>query len=351
MRTFSRSAYKLPGADGFLAASWLLFKSLFLSPAFDPDRMNMLTNVQWTIERHEWEYSVTIVPLVILIFGGWRLLGHIRFKDLVLKPNIKQYLQIAVIAALLFLPVALNTYSAGWNAFLKQLPLIKSASSLIRWFVIDVPIVILAAALIFEKMEIPSKYQWGIVIISLAAMVALNVLADRNIYLERNYDPAEIVESYYTVKTGGWTPQIKTIGVYVDANGQVKMLIKKNNLLIYGASQMYCYEPMFGYRLEDFPVKGLHPGPVLEGREGLLNIKNPACYVWPQANQCTPGDHFTVAQKKAAQAFVNYRPFVFQMPAVQKAANWINGLTLMAAILFLLFYAAKKLYPHPDISS
>ena len=245
-----------------------MLKSLFISPAFDFHREEMLANVQWALERHEWEYSVTIVPLVILIYGGWRLLRRMRVKDMALKLNWKQTLQIGAVTASLILPLAINTYAPGWNTFLKQLPLIKSTSSLIRWFIIYIPVVILAAALTFDKIAVSSKYQAVIVVISLAAVVALNTLTGRDFYLERNYDFADIITSYYAVKTGIRVPRIKNIGVYVDSKGRLKMLIKKNNLLTQDASQMYCYEPMFGYRLEDFPVKTLHPGPVLEEKGG-----------------------------------------------------------------------------------
>lgn len=340
MRTFPRSAYKLPGAENIFTAAWLLLKSLFISPAFDPDRMEMITNAQWIIERHEWEYSVTIVPLIIILYGGWNIFRRIQVKDFILKFNWKRYLQISSIAALLILPVVMNTYSTGWTAFLKQLPLIKSSSILIRWFVIYIPIVILAAALMFDKIVVSSKYRLRIVFVCLVAVAAINALTDRNLYLQRNYDPEEIITSYHRVKAGLWTPEIKAIGVYVDKKGQVKTPINKNNMLVHGLSQLYCYEPMFGYRLEDFPVKNLHPGAVLEEKEGVLNIKNPACYVWPEANNCEPGDHFTVEQKKAAEAFANYRPYPFHMPAIQKAANWVNGLALIAALIFLFIYGA-----------
>lgn len=341
IKTFPRSAYKLPGAESLLATAWLALRSLFISPAFDPDRIKMLTNVQWSLQRHEWEYSVTIIPLLIMLFAGWSIFRRMQLKDLVLKLNWKQCFQIGAIAALLVLPVAVNTYASGWNAFLKQLPLIKSSSNLIRWFVIYIPIVILAAALMFDKMAVPSQYQLSIAVFSLAAVMVLNVFIDRDFYQEQKYDPQEIIDSYFRVKNGLWRPEIKDIGVYFDRKGRMKMPMSRNNMLIHGASQLFCYEPMFGYRLEAFPVKTLHPGPVLEENNGVLNIKNPACYVWPQANDCEPGDHFTKEQEKAAKAFVNYRPFPFQMPTAQIVANWVNALSLMAALIFLIAYCLK----------
>jgi hypothetical protein len=245
---------------------------------------------------------------------------------------------------LLIVPVAINTYSPGWNAILKQLPLIKSSSNVVRWFIIYIPTIILISTLMLEKIAVSPKSKLGIAVISMAAVVALNASTDRNFYLQRSYDPEEILKSYYQVKAGRWTPGIKAIGINVDNKGQMNVLIKRNNMLVHGASQMYCYEALFGYQLEDFPAKSLHPGPVMAEQEGLLNIKNPACYVWPEANHCKPGDHFTVAQKEAAWAFVNYRPFPFKMPASQKAANWINALALVVAMMFLLLYTVGVLY-------
>ncbi|MBU0986525.1 MAG: hypothetical protein KKH68_04650, partial [Proteobacteria bacterium] len=295
-------------------------------------------------ERHEWEYSVTVIPLLIMFYGLWRILGGIRSNALNITLNWKQWLQVIAIAALLIVPVVINTYSPGWNAFLKQLPLIKSASNLFRWFIIYIPIVILAAVLALEKTAVSSKYQLAIVGISLVAAVSLNALTDRNFYVQRSYDPEEIVKSYYQVKGRLWIPGIKAIGINVDKKGQMKVLIKRNNLLTRGISQLYCYEALFGYQLEDFPVKSLHPGPAMEEKEGLLNIKNPACYVWPESNNCQPGDHFTVEQKKAAEAFASYRPYPFQMPAIQKTVNLVNGLALIAALLFYIFYVASAMY-------
>jgi hypothetical protein len=83
------------------------------------------------------------------------------------------------------------------------------------------------------------------------------------------------------------------------------------------------------------------PCPVLEDKEGILIITNPACYVWPDANNCEPGDHFTMVQKEAAKAFANYKPYPFQIPIAQRIANWVNCLSLIAALFFLILYAAR----------
>ena len=344
MKNFHRSLYKLPGTKSIFDASWLLFKSLFISPSNDPERAAMFTNLQWALERHELEYSVTIVPLLIILYGIWRIGRQMQVKELLLKLNRSQWIQAGTILALCILPVAINTYSPEWNAFLKQLPLIKSSSNLIRWFIIYIPVVILTAVLVIEKTTASAKKQWGFMLVGMAAVIALTSVTDRSFYHRHIYDPAEIVTNYHTVKAGLLVPEIKSIGIYRDKSGRPILPFFRNDLIVYSSSQLYCYEPIFGYRLENFPIKNLHPGAVLEEKEGVLNIKNPACYVWPEANNCEPGDHFTVEQKEAATAFVNYRPYYFQMPAIQKAANGVNGLALIAALIFLLIYGARALY-------
>jgi len=346
MSNFPRSTYKLPGAKSFLSATWLMLKSLFISPAFDANRMEMLTNTQWFIERHELEYSVTIVPLVIILYGLWSIFRRMLAKDLAWKLNWKQMLQACAIITLLMLPVAINTYSPDWNAFLKKLPIIKSASNLIRWFVIYIPAIILAASLMLEKIIVSSKYKVGIVVVSIATVVAFNAFVERDFYKRRTYDPEKIIKSYYEVKSGSWKPSIKQITVYVNPEGEAIMPIFRNDTLVHGKSQLLCYEALFGYRLEHFPIKKLQPGPALQAEGGILNIKNPACYVWPEANNCEPGDHFTKEQKDAAKAFVNYRPFHFKIPIVQQAANWVNALALIFMLLFLVFYNARVIYSY-----
>jgi len=42
-----------------------------------------------------------------------------------------------------------------------------------------------------------------------------------------------------------------------------------------------------------------------------LNLKNPACYVYPKANDCAPGDHFTEDQIPLVVDLLARKPVVF----------------------------------------
>jgi hypothetical protein len=339
MDNITRSDYMLPGADSFFSSAWLIFKSLFSSPAFDAARIGDLVNQEIYLDRHEWEYSLTIVPLLIIIWAlikfGLSIKKREINKDLAL---IKRHsLRFIMLAILLIIPVALNTYSPSWNALLKQIPIIKSASSLIRWYILYIPFICLITSLVIERMVRP-KIKWPIVIAGMLIVVGFNTFTDHEFYHNQAYDPQDIQNSYTDLKNGSWTPEIKYIVLCVNEEGQIIRPADSNDTLIDNGSQLICYEPLLGYRLEHFPIKTLHPGPVLDENQGVLNIKNPACYVWPEANSCNPGDHFTVDQIKEAEKFVQYRSFNFNMPAFQKFANWFNLLFLASVVLYLGFY-------------
>lgn len=222
--------------------------------------------------------------------------------------------------------------------------MIKNSSNLIRWFIIYIPFVILMAALAVEKTTFLRRHQLIVMAVSIITVICLKGFDNRDFYNRQTYSPDEIVNSYYKVKEGLWTPKIEAVGVYLDKDRQAIKPLYRNNLLIHGLSQMLCYEPLFGYQLEYFPIRALHLGSVMEENQGVLNIKNPACYVWPRVNNCSPGDHFTIEQKYSAEAFVSFRPYPFNVPIPQKIADWVNGLALIGALMFLVVYSIRAMW-------
>jgi hypothetical protein len=76
--------------------------------------------------------------------------------------------------------------------------------------------------------------------------------------------------------------------------------------------------------------------------KGRFNLKNPACYVYPAANGCAPGDHFTVQQRPAAEAFITYQPFPFRLPVWQYAANLLNLIAVAGVLGFLVVALARR---------
>jgi hypothetical protein len=342
LQYFGRDMYQLPGTRTLTDALLIVLRSLFVTPALRLANES-LVNVQWGLDRHEFEFGVTFVPLVWLLGGAMTILYRARVQGVRYQWPPGQWWRLAIIGGLLFLPICLNYYTPTWNAHLKHLPILKNSTSLFRWVSLYIPVVILLTVLAGEVMLCSSTYQAHIVGASLAIVVVLNLGADRQFYHAQTYDPHQVLRSYAAVQRQEWTPRITHIAVYTDPLGRAIMPQARNDALTQGHSQLLCYEPLFGYRLERFPIKALYPGPVLSVREGHLNLKNPACYVYPLVNECEPGDHFSVHQQEAAAAFTAYKPIPFRLPAWQKTANIFNLLAAISVIGVVLRHISHRL--------
>ncbi len=333
---FPRNAYPLPGAEGWLAAAGLIIRSLAVSPAYDPSRLTAFTNTRFSLDRHEWEYDLTPVPFLVLVIGAAVIGLRRRDEPPGGRPAAGRWALMVPVVLLLLLPVALNSYYPGWNAFLKQLPLIGSSSSLIRWVIVYIPFVVLVSALILER-AVPRRRTRALVVFgSLTVVLLCNGLVDRQYYHDEWYDPAPVTRAWHRLSHGSQAPAIDKLLIYRNQDGVPILPAFRNDTIVQGGSQLLCYEPMFGYRLEYFPVRSLRPGPVMKVRDGVYNLKNPACYIWPVSNRCRPGDHFAEGEASSARAFAAYQPFAFEVPWPQSVANWINALALVLAGLYFL---------------
>lgn len=342
LQHFPRSDYSLPGFASTWDATRLLFSALFFAPIDIAQQAEpLLANAQWALLRHEWEYGVTWVPLLIILAGTALVIGRMRGANP--KLNSAKWRWLSLLGLILIVPLALNIYTPEWNALLKQVPVVKSSSTLLRWFLIYIPVVIIFSVLLLDKISSLINLRNGILACALLTLIAITAFKDRAYYQSQPYNPRTIVGAWWNASKV--QPGIQRITALVDENGHVQMEGQGNDMVAAGGSQLACYNPIFGYRLEHFPVKSLHPGPVLEERDGLLNIKNPACYLYPKQNRCTPGDHFTAAQLGEAQTFANYRPYPFEFSTAQKIANWITRITLtLLALLFVVAVGQKILH-------
>ena len=154
-----------------------------------------------------------------------------------------------------------------------------------------------------------------------------------------NYRPDTIIAAYQQVAAGGVVPKIEQIVAIGETDGHLLTPFNPNDSIAFGGSQMQCYNPSFGYLLEKLPLKSLHIGSIYEQTKGELNIKNPACYVFPTENHCEPGAHFSVGEKSQAEAFAQYKPFSFAISRQQKIANLITQFALLIVAGFLGFTA------------
>jgi hypothetical protein len=246
-----------------------------------------------------------------------------------------------MLALVLALPVLLNTYGTGWNALLKQVPVIRSSSSMVRWFLVYVPIAAVVSALALERVR--GKPRALLSIVGVAAIIVVNFAQDRTHHENQTYRPGEVTRAHEALAGGAEIPPIRAVAVTVGQNGQAIVRQGDNDLLSQGLSPLLCYNPSFGYRLESLPVGDLHPGSVWETTDGHFNVKNPACHVFPRENGCSPGDHFLLAQREDVERFVTYRPFPFEVSAAQSVGNVVTGLGVVTSLLVLAAAGIRRI--------
>jgi hypothetical protein len=177
----------------------------------------------------------------------------------------------------------------------------------------------------------------------LLLLALMTLSADHAYYESEKYRPDVIQAGYAALASGLPVPPIQGVRLKLrdPSSGSFSASPFVNDQLVEGQSALECYNPIFGYHLEDSPVKTLHAGSPLDAENGALNFKNPACYVWPKANACLPGDQFRSDQEEALRRLLQYRPFDFQISLAQRIANTITAACLALSALVLLFSGVR----------
>lgn len=344
---FGRAQYLLPGFTSVGDTLHFMFTSVFISPADIVERsVATMSNVEWLVDRPELEYGITWAPLIVIVaaagFAGVRARARrsapTRPESHSSNSAARNALGLLVMLVILAIPVAINTYAPGWNALLKRTPLLMSASTLVRWFCLYIPFLAVLAALSLSSM--PATLARIVAVLGCALIPVLNAAQDRSGLSLSSYDPGRITAGYEAIASGRLVPKIDGINVTATANHKIVLPVDRNDALVDNRSQLACYNPIFGYRLENFPTRGLRPGSVRSVTDGYFNLKNPACYVFPDENHCTPGEHFRSEQSALMERFVHYQPFAFEMSHAQRRASLVTLSTLGLIALLVIATAA-----------
>ena len=345
---FERTQYLLPGFDNPIA---LLFANLLA--LFFPSKTaalvgeQWLVNAQWSLLPHEWAFGFTVVPILALTRARALARGAKSESELpdpsTTKADRAGLLTTTAIligiAVILLIPIAIQFYTPTLNAWYKSMPLIGATVAPMRWLIIYLPFIPIATALLAQR-SLNGRQDRATHLVAGLMMVLIGLtLAEFRLYFDApTYRPDKVLAGYQQLATGGTkNHRLQSIGMMTDPiTGETISDGRRNDIVVDGISQMGCYNPSFGYRLEKLPPGGMIIGDVLLERDGFLNIRNPSCYVYPIENGCQPGDRFRIDQRADAEAFVSYKPFFFSKSSAQLAADWSTGLSLIFISCFIL---------------
>jgi hypothetical protein len=322
---FPRDNYPLPGITNLLLEIKIVFLSLFIEP--DRGFSDAVYNSQFKMDLHEWENGVSIIPLLMII--SFFFLNHRQ----VLLSLRKLKAEVFIIIFLLSVPILINFYQEDYNHILKQIPYIKNSSNLFRFYSEFTLPVILFSVLCFENIQSRFKKLGSTVaLLAVTFVVYQNVERDRSFYSDVGYWPVRIEEGYQSASSTSSIPAINFIGLrWRVGNG----FYAGPDIMTKGVSQGGCYQPLMGYRLENFPRGLLKVGSVFMMDQGHFNMKNPACYIFPDENHCSFAEEFRNEEGQKLKAFTEYKPYAFEVSVAQTLASWISSIAQIAALICL----------------
>jgi len=76
----------------------------------------------------------------------------------------------------------------------------------------------------------------------------------------------------------------------------------------------------------------------LDEKDGQFMFFNPSCFLFPEENNCKPGDTFTILDKEKLIKFSSYEKFEFKQNKFQIITNYISIFSFIICLLYLIYH-------------
>ena len=326
-----------PMAGEILGVVYILLSALFLPTDAKVETL-LLTNRRYFVGLHELDYSISPVALILIVIGGYYLIKKLFSGGMAKSPGLAQGAAMASVLAISLIPPALIYDSPAISSLVKSLPVLKHSTGHLRWIAIYIPMGVILAAMAIEKVDFLARRKLFIVIAGVPLFIFFSMAKSWEYYLHQEFNSRPVIRAYHQARAGEAPFKVSHLGILAEKDGELITRPHSGVAVMFaeGISPIWSYDPIFGYKQRKLGDGGLVPGPVMEQTDGLLNLRNPACFVYPQENGCPPGGRFTTTQRAEAELFRSYRPFEFHTPQRQKIANAISLAFIPLALLALL---------------
>ncbi len=283
-----------------------------------------------------WELDLSMSPVLWFLLGGgvlalgWRLLT----QRLAVLPRKKGF-WLALILFLFAVELAMEfTFARGlFYPHLRQLPFLRAMHVNTRFGASFIfPLAVLGAWVFqsWTKSWPEKKALAAFLPVGLLALVALGayLLIPLDKLQQRVFDISGLEIDYWNIRKGATFP-IESIA---DINDQ--------RVFDQDASNLYPYEVLFGYNLQDFKPK-VHVGPVDQVSDGFFNMTDPTGLVYPEVNGSSLFSRIPVSERQQLEEFINHRQPNWKLPLAQHLADWVSFGSLLLT-LGLFAYGMKQ---------
>lgn len=357
LSVFSRNYYELPGfpslADALLATAFALLQPSQWTADFG---MRNLVHLRFAALPHEWAVSFGLgafAVAIVSVFAGVVVARSSSGR----QPIQFGWAPTKVIAAILATLIAAIPPLLMWSDgaardLIKAIPILNSAAWPMRWIVVLLPLVqvLLAKPVVAMLDRFSPRVSATVLLFVISAIWCGPVFEPVGYYLHpamQSYDPKPVRDAFNTSRETGAIP---ITAVAFDPHQP--LLANRNDTMLRGASQSLCYNPNYGYRLEDLPQKEwLKAGAALSSKDnGQTLINHPACLLHPVHNACKPGDGFDLtqpSQRESAKRFLDRRPFDWGRPPIGHVLSLVSRITLIGLLFMFIaetaFWLARTL--------
>jgi hypothetical protein len=320
---------------------FVVFNSLFIFP--DIKLFNQTASS--TLGIHEIEYGVTIVPLIALFIFFFIKKNYAFFKDLKI---------LFLVSFIIILPIIFNTNIFFLQKIIAKVPILNSTWVQIRWSAFYIIPLIFLTVFILDSFKYLKRTK---IYIFLLIIIFQNIVYNKLYYHNQFYDPKNMINFSENINISGINEKInydiRGIG-FLKTNEKIYRGIR-NDLFSMNLSSVYCYQPMFGYSLENFPFEKLTVNKEVDFNNGLsvtigdlklapkdnknnnvINFLNPSCFLFPKENNCNPGDLFNAQDNDNFKNFINYKPIKFNKNSVQIFFDYLSLFIFILLNIFII---------------
>jgi len=347
--------YPMMQFDSFLPFIKTFFSSFFLKP--NEKYFNDNISSMFPLGVHEIEYSVSIVPLILLFFIFF-------LKRKIFQFNYYNFQFFILLVLISLIPILFNVNFLNQFQLIEKIPLLNSTWVQVRWMSIYILPIIILSGFIIENLNINISKKKYLAISMIFLLFIQNITKDKSWHFEDSrYSLKNAADFSLKMKTGKLA-EIVGPAVLMDKSGSIKRITGRNDMFFFSYSPLNCYHGIFGYGLEALNAKKiiLNSKLILEDNSYILYsdkldksndhfmMFNPSCFLFPQENNCLPGDTFKISEKEKLLKFANYKKFNFNQNKIQIFSNYISFFTFLSSLLYLLYslvifiYNLKKKY-------
>ena len=329
------------------------FKNIFLSFFIKPDEKYFNENLTSMLPfgLHEMEYSLSIVPLILLFFVFFLNKKIFKFEYF----NLIIFLLLFII---FLIPIFLNINFFNQYQLIEKIPILKNNWVRFRWLSIYIIPIIIFSGILIQNLNFNNSTKKKLAVSMIVVLLIQNFIKDKSWYYNDLKYNSKNVMNFYEKLNKNNIPEIKGPAILMNSDGTPKHSDNKNDLFFKSYSPLTCYQPIFGYGLEKLDARKIvfNHKHVFEDNSYILysskfdkNVNNftffnPSCFIFPKENNCLPGDTFKISEKEKLSKFTTYKKFEFEQNKLQKISNIVSFFTFIVCLLYLIYYLIIYLF-------